>query len=378
MKFSQAYGRGKEPFDVVCSQFLALCPTPVKKYDFAFIDEGQDFPISFINLIAASTKNARVVWAYDELQSIFSNAIPSSADITHGIASDVILYKCYRNPREILVCAHALGFGIYSRIVQMLETEDRWVSAGYRITDGELKAGSMVTIERPIENTLTSLSASQDLNEIIRCEVFEEFEDEVEFCAESIENDITQGLRPDDILVIAIDDRNAKSYLNSVSSALFKLDISFNNIHADVYDLVDFEKEGKVTLSTLSKAKGNEAYSVYILGIDAVMSYGSKTNRNKIFTALTRSKGWVTITGMGHSAAQFKVELEMAKHKFPTMQFVYPPKEALEIIPDDMSHISMKKIKEEQEFDRFVETLGPDKIRELVNKKLSHKKKNAE
>ena len=50
---------------------------------------------------------------------------------------DVVLHKCYRNPLEVLVCAHALGFGIYGKkIVQMLENEER-KEAGERQDNAE-------------------------------------------------------------------------------------------------------------------------------------------------------------------------------------------------------------------------------------------------
>ena len=41
--------------------------------------------------------------------------------------NDIILYKCYRNPKEILVISHAIGFGLYNNsIVQTLENKEHW------------------------------------------------------------------------------------------------------------------------------------------------------------------------------------------------------------------------------------------------------------
>jgi len=360
------------PFDAACSNFLGQAKNIVPCYDFAFVDEGQDFPVSFLQLVVQLTKDQKVVWAYDELQSIFSTEIPSLLDIVgpDRIADDTILYKCYRNPREILVCAHALGFGIYSnKIVQMLETKDRWESIGYKIESGDFIAGHSVKITRPKENTLTSISDAQNINQIIKSKTFDTFDDEINYCANCIEEDLRQGLRPDDILVISIDDRNAKQYLNSLAALLHEKGIKTNNIHSDVYSLIDFEKEGMVTLSTINKAKGNEAYSVYVLGIDAVFWNPLIKSRNKIFTALTRAKGWVTITGIGEPAENFEKELDLAKQKFPTLEFIYPTEDELAIIKDDMQPEKMHDAEEEKAFDELFSRLGAKKFFDLVQRK---------
>lgn len=72
----------------------------------------------------------RLVYAYDELQNLRSQSLPSPEEI-FGLddegkpivrfkpfeegqpQQDIILEKCYRNSRPALVTAHALGFGIY-------------------------------------------------------------------------------------------------------------------------------------------------------------------------------------------------------------------------------------------------------------------------
>ena len=45
--------------------------------------------------------------------------------------NDIVLPKCYRNPKEILVTAHAIGFGIYNDILlQSLENNSHWNDYG--------------------------------------------------------------------------------------------------------------------------------------------------------------------------------------------------------------------------------------------------------
>ncbi len=371
LTYSQACTFGGDPFDAACKEFLNACKTPKQTYDYSFVDEGQDFPNSFVRLVAKLTKENRTTWAYDELQNIFQTNLPSIQDVVgddiESSSDDIVLYKCYRNPREILVCAHALGFGIYSggRIVQMLESRERWESMGYNVLKGEFNIGDKMIIARPVENSLRSVSDAQSIDEIISASAFQTFDEEVNHVAQCVKQDIDAGLRPDDILVLSLDNRHAKNYLTSISEALSQMSIESHNNHQDSYGVRDFEQEGMVTLSTINKAKGNEAYSVYAVGVDAVYSRtANKGMRNMIFTALTRAKGWVHVTGLGDSAQQFHVELQRAKKESPNMAFTYSEPES--VIKDDMDAEKFISNEEEKEFDRLVSQIGIENVRKLL------------
>lgn len=123
------------------------------KYDYVLIDEGQDFPKTFYWLCRKLTINDRLVWAYGELQNILDIELQETMALFHnefgdsGINlsdllekhphqnNDIVLHKSYRNPREILLVAHALGFGLYNdRILQTLENKEH-----FRILDMRLK-----------------------------------------------------------------------------------------------------------------------------------------------------------------------------------------------------------------------------------------------
>ena len=83
--------------------------------DYSLIDEGQDFPVSFVQMCVRFTKGGKVIWAYDDLQTIFQDNNPSAQAEKIGIEISYTknLKICYRNPNEILICAHALGFGLF-------------------------------------------------------------------------------------------------------------------------------------------------------------------------------------------------------------------------------------------------------------------------
>lgn len=377
ISFSEAYQmHSKDAFDTVCTNLLnKVSISPM--YDYIFVDEGQDFPPSFLRLCVELVEKQRVIYAYDDLQAIWQKRAPTPTDIggvyedgkpKMELTDDIVLYKCYRNPRELLVCAHALGFGIYgNKIVQMLQNKAHWEDIGYIVKEGTFKTGSSTTIERPVKNSLRTISEEYDPEEIVETKVYDEFDDEIDGVALQIKDNIDDGLRPDDILVEVVDDRAAKSYLSALSSALAKYKIRANNIHTDVYGIKDFYKDDHVTLSTVHKAKGNEAFIVYVVGVDALFaSWAGPRERNMLFTAMTRAKGWVRISGMGESAAKCMDEIKQALHYFPNIHFKYPSEEDLRIMQRDLDQKAIQKLEAERALELALGHMTPREVMNFV------------
>ncbi len=342
-----AAAKRTDPFDYVCRELLAT--TRVEEfYDHVLIDEGQDFPSGFYELCYSLTKGPRdqkqIVWAYDELQNILNVKIRTpeelfgvdrdgecrislertAALLPPGATNDTVLSKCYRNQREVLVVAHALGFGIYGpSIVQLLESPDHWRDVGYEVLENqEFQVGRRVKIVRPPENSPVSLDATQ-AGQIIECHAASSAQEEINWVVEGIERFLTAGLHPEDIIVIALDDRNAKDYLKAISRQLAAKKIPSNNIIADPYSEPPFTIAGMVTLSTVYRAKGNEAAVVFAMGVDAV-PLPTRSGRNRLFTAFTRSKAWLRVSGVGRAASAVCDEIDSALAKFPELEFVMP------------------------------------------------------
>jgi len=375
VRFGEASRRSPrtDPFDFVCKTLMEQVRIQ-PMYDYVLVDEGQDFPNSFLRLCVKLGRDSRVVYAYDELQTIFQTTAPLPSDILGPgaqLSDDFVLYRCYRNPGEILVTAHALGFGLYGpKPVQMLENRDHWEDIGYRVLEGEFKEGSAVRIERPFENSPSLVSKSQERHEIVRGTVYDTYADEIQGTATSIQRDIAEGLRPDDILVVVVDDRNAKAYLNHVAEALAALGISTNNIHADSFSVRDFYREGRVTLSTVHKAKGNEGFMVYVIGVDALFSsYAGVRERNMLFTAMTRAKGWVRVSGIGPPAANCVAELNTALETYPLLRFTFPSEEQLKIMRRDLQEKAAGKQKAERMLDQVLAEMSPEEIRRFVEQR---------
>lgn len=333
------------------------------------------------------TEKNNVVLAYDELQTIYQIKVPTAKDI-FGVNNkneplidfedDVILYKCYRNPREIIVIAHALGFGLYGkRIRQMIKSKEYWRDIGYNVISGELKPGSKVTINRPAENSLESISKKYKIDEIVRTIVCSDFESELKRIAALVNKDIENGLLPEDIMIITVDDRNATSYLNHIEIILAKTyKLQSNNIHTDKFSIRDFQLKDHITLTTVHKAKGNEAYSVYVLGIDALYSLEPTIReRNILFTAMTRSKAWLTLSGLGDAAKVCFDEIDKAKANFPNLKFTYPSKEHIKIMERDIKDKALRKSKTEKMLDELLGELGEDEIKRFISQRKSKKSK---
>lgn len=173
----------KSPFDYVC-RALVESGRVKPYYDLILIDEGQDFPDGFYQLAFLMAKGERdrkqIIWAYDELQDIFDvrvrtpeelfgidddgeprislrRSVPATAE-----TNDFVLPKCYRNQRDVLVLAHAIGFGLYGQPVQILQNEEHWIDVGYEVLRGNFVPGSDMRIHRPQKNSPSRLDTTRE------------------------------------------------------------------------------------------------------------------------------------------------------------------------------------------------------------------------
>ncbi|WP_281994780.1 DEAD/DEAH box helicase [Ruegeria faecimaris] len=335
----------ESPFGAICRELLETGRVE-PFYDHVLIDEGQDFPDSFYKLAYQLTKGERdkksLVWAYDELQDIMNVEIRqpkelfgvdasgtpyvdldrSSGAAPPGARNDAVLSRAYRNQRDVLISAHSLGFGVYGNIVQMLESAEHWEDVGYEVLSGPLKIGSDVEVRRPDQNSPISISDIPDFN-LIDGAILNGLAEECEWIATEVERFIGAGLNPEDILVISLDDRHARSYFRKLTTMLSERGISSNNVIADPYNEPPFTIANKVTLSTVYRAKGNEAAVVFALGVESV-SLRTRDGRNKLFTAFTRTKAWLRVSGIASGAKQVAEELKKARENSPYIRFEMP------------------------------------------------------
>lgn len=367
----------EKEFESVCNEVLEKCTEIKAQYDAILIDEAQDFPTSFIRMcyeILGPKK--RLVYAYDELQSLSSSSLPSPEIIFGNHANgtpkvkftdplpgearrDVILSKCYRNSRPVLVAAHALGFGINRTptkreplgIVQMFDHPALWEEIGYAKVSGDLLPGRDVTLARTEEASPRFLEDHSPIDDLIQFISFENEDEQAEWLASEIKKNIQiDELRHDDIVVINPDPLSTRKKVGEIRRKLFEAEIPSHLAGVDTDPDIFFQPDmSSITFTGIYRAKGNEAAMVYIINAQDCHAslWNLATIRNRLFTAITRSKAWVRILGVGNGINSLKEEYDRLKNNDFKMTFKYPTSKELEqikIVHRDMSQEEKRRI----------------------------------
>jgi superfamily I DNA and RNA helicase len=169
-----------------------------------------------------------------------------------------------------------------------------------------------VTLRRPPENSPNPVSELWG-EPIIEFETYSSRQEEITALAQKIEHNLYHDdLKPSrDILVIVLGSLSEAMELeDKVASCLIEqgidiyiptaLEVNELKPQWPNHDPDRFWMEGGVTVSRVPRAKGNEADMVYVVGVDNVARNESDVSfRNQLFVALTRSRGWVSISGVG-------------------------------------------------------------------------------
>ncbi|MFC1544595.1 DEAD/DEAH box helicase [Gemmatimonadota bacterium] len=402
------FSRGKE-FEGACQRALDNCPQSAGIYDAILVDEAQDFPPSFLRLCYKMLNpEKRLVYAYDELQNLSSQSLPSPEEIfgTNLDGSpmvrlapnqpgkpqqDIILDKCYRNSRPVLVTAHALGFGIYrtpdedfgTGLVQIFDHSQLWLEIGYEVIDGELADNCEVTLARSEDSSPTFLEDHSPFEDLIQFHRFDSIEEQNQWVANAIKTNLEEDeLRPDDIVIINPDPISTRDAVGPIRKTLFEHGINTHLAGVDTSPDVFFDADREsVAFTGIYRAKGNEAGMIYIVNAqDCYSSFGNTASvRNRLFTAITRSKAWVRIVGFGDGMIALMEEFDQVKENHYRLRFRYPTQEQrkhLNIVNRDMTVNERRRVrKNKDEFVRllddleagrvFPEDLGADKLKRL-------------
>lgn len=376
------YGRDRA-FAGICEELDSLITHNHKtQYDVILIDEAQDMPASFFKLAYKATHDPkRIVWAYDELQNLSSAIMPSIGEM-FGLdengqplvelknepdepMQDIILPVCYRNPPWALALAHSLGFGIYRKpLVQHFEGLKLWEDIGYKVDKGSLNFGKNVVLSRKQDATPKYFYDLLCPEDVIQTKCFDDIDKQYDWIAKQIEKNIMNDeLDPDDILVIFPSVISAKNQYQKFVQHLNHYSIS--SIMVGVTHGRDlFRIGGSVSCSAIYRAKGNESPMVYIANADyCYEGFELIKLRNTLFTAITRSRSWVRICGVGDEMKALSNEIDAFIKKDFTLDFKIPTKaemKKLRIINRERSESETKKIEEAQK--------GMRTLIELVNK----------
>ena len=365
------YGQGNE-FHKVVTAATEIVNEPKPTYDAILVDEAQDFSPAFLLLCYYMLKEPkRLVYAYDELQNLTDEGLPPVEDIfgledgrprvtfksmTNNLEGkrDIILEKCYRNSRPVLVTAHCLGFGIYrdppagssTGLVQMFAHPELWTDIGYKLKDGHLALGKQVVLGRTSDTSPTFLEDHSPVEDLIIFKKFDDEKSQAEWVAEQIKDNLSSGeLRHKDIVVINTNPISARTKLGKVRKALLRHEIHAHLAGVDTSPDVFFRDES-ITCTGIYRAKGNEAAMVYVINGDECHTSSANLSliRKRLFTAITRSKAWVRVTGIGTDMEYLMTEYSRVKDTDFSILFRYPTQ-------TELNHLTIihRDISEEEE-----------------------------
>lgn len=370
------YGNGISLFSEMCGDLLKNVKEFHKMYDCILIDEAQDFDKNYLQLcLKILDSNKRLVYAYDELQKLNEEAMPNPEQIFDGgIDHDTPLTVCYRNQGNTIVTAHAIGMGLYRKegLLQLPGSSSVWEAIGY-VSDKPIVEGEEVTLYRTKETSPELLKVNSE--EIIEFASYDTEKDMYTALLDMIKEDLnTEQLLCRDIMIIDMDTfdySNNRMKLwdiqNLLNSKAMSDDRDANsenapynfNIHtAGASSPEDFFRDNSVVYSSVRRAKGNETFMVYIVNVQkCVNSLQRRSDRNGLFTAITRSKGWIRVLGYGEDMEVLCKEFEeIRKHDFKLYFKEYPTKEKQKQIFLNNQDVA----------DKDVRTLGTTKV--LIDK----------
>jgi superfamily I DNA and RNA helicase len=331
-------------------------------FDAVLIDEGQDFmveddlkfegkqpfywmayqslrPVTVADGNIGEIPQKRLIWAYDEIQSLDSLKIPTASELfgdelgqlvtgeySNGIQKTEIMSRCYRVPGEILTAAHSLDLGLLRPQGLLTGTAwvEDWTMLGYEVIlsnpklkeksliNAYLKTEETITLKRSEENSLNPM-AQLWKQPLIEFEAYHSRSEElIDLSDRLVYNLKIDGLRPSrEILIIVLgigwEAIQLQTYIANFliqqgidifipgTSDCNILKPSYHNAHGN-----QFWCEGGVTISRIHRAKGQGADMVYIVGLEQVAIAENNLNfRNQLFVAMTRSRGWLRLSGLG-------------------------------------------------------------------------------
>jgi superfamily I DNA and RNA helicase len=357
-----------------CNYLLKETAIP-QLFDAILIDEGQDLmadKFKFQNkqpfywmayqtlrpVNSVHPEQRRLIWAYDEAQSLESLTIPTASELfgeelghlvtgkyKNGIQKSEIMRRCYRTPHQIITAAHGIGMGLLrpeGMLTGITRTEE-WKAIGYQV-QGRFTSGQKITLKRPRKNSPNPIPELWQ-GEVIELQIYQSRQQELSALAKSIQHNLRyDGLRPSqEILVIIVGDYfDAVKLESHVANFLMKQGIDIflpGNSQCNILtsetsdrDPNKFWHEGAITISRIHRAKGNEADMVYIVGVDNVAKDESNIRlRNQLFIALTRTRAWVKLSGIGVYPMYEEIQRVIQSKDTFIFTFHRPPKREINV-----------------------------------------------
>lgn len=365
-----AYARGKygqDGFQGVCQELLEVARhrevEPI--FDAVLIDEAQDLPPEFFQLVYRFTREPkRIVWAYDEMQRLSESAMPDT-DQLFGVGPsgeslvslenlpdaprrDIVLPVCYRNTPWALATGHALGLGIYRSdgLLQHPDEPNLWQDIGYEVVHGHLELGSPVTLQRRRDSAPPYFEQLLTASDAVLVHSFADEQQQDAWVAEQIVRNLQEDeLDHDDILIVLPDTYRARSRGPRLTRELNRHGIQSHLVGVNTSLDMVFRPDS-IAIAHIFRAKGNEAPMVYAVDAHyAGYDFNAVTRRNTLFTAITRSRAWVRIVGWGREMDKVAEEVTALVNKDYKLDFKIPTREELQTL----RHVYRVRSREDEE-----------------------------
>ncbi|MEM8831653.1 MAG: NERD domain-containing protein, partial [Cyanobacteria bacterium P01_G01_bin.19] len=336
----------KKPNEALAEACVELLEnrTIIPLFDAVLIDEAQDlicnnwqyqnkqpfFWLAYQSLRPVNVlqpEQRRLIWAYDELQSLNSIKIPEPGEMfgeelghlatgkhDKEINKTEILSRCYRTPHQVIFVAHGIAMGWLRRqgMITGSVNPEEWLALGYKIVENERGDRIISPVEEACNspNIVSNISAEK----AIAFEHFTSRQQELTVLAQNIKQNLTaDSLQPDrEILIIVpgayydiapLIRQTAVFLINQGINIYLPSQGSFNCLDTPLEqrDYNRFWYPGAITISDIYRAKGQEADMVYLIGLDLIAANESNLYlRNQLLVALTRTRAWIEISGTGN------------------------------------------------------------------------------
>lgn len=143
--------------------------------------------------------------------------------------------------------------------------------------------------------------------------------------AEQIHQNLTvDELEHDDFLIVLPDSYRAKTRgpLLMRQLAARGIDSHLVGVNTSVDEVF---QPSSIAIAHIYRAKGNEAPMVYAVDAQlAAATFNAVTARNKLFTAITRSRAWVRVTGFGDQMTALAKEVRSVTDHQYRLEFTIP------------------------------------------------------
>src|SRR5262249_39955151 len=154
---------------------------------------------------------------------------------------------------------------------------------------------------------------------------FDDERTQAEWIADRISDNLTTDeLEADDILVVLPDAYTSRASSRILADALLarKIESHLAGVTSSVDELFS---RNSIAIANIYRSKGNEAPMVYVANAHQCQSGHELLRlRNTLFTAITRSRAWVRVTGWGSAMDDLKLEIDRVRNRGFALRFTIP------------------------------------------------------